>query len=42
MGYTAAVQQNLGAQAQVVLVELVPVVFAWNLGFLAHLVGQPK
>ena len=42
MGYTAAAAlQNLGAQAQVVVAELVPAVVAWNWGPLAHLAGQP-
>jgi spermidine synthase len=42
MGYTAAAAlQNLGAQAQVVVAELVPAVIAWNRGPLAHLAGQP-
>ena len=42
MGFTAAAAlQNLGAQARVVVAELVPAVVAWNLGPLAHLAGQP-
>ncbi len=42
MGFTAAAAlQNLGAQAQVVVAELVPAVVAWNRGPLAHLAGHP-
>lgn len=42
MGFTAAAAlQNLGAQAQVVVAELVPAVVAWNRGPLAHLAGYP-
>jgi len=41
-GFTAAAAlQNLGAQAQVVVAELVPAVVAWNRGPLAHLAGHP-
>lgn len=42
MGYTAAAAlQRLGAQAQVVVAELVPAVVAWNRGVLAGLAGHP-
>ena len=42
MGYTvAAALQRLGAQARVVVAELVPAVVAWNRGPLAALAGHP-
>ena len=42
MGYTVRTALNgLGAQAQVVVAELVPAVVQWNLGVLAHLAGHP-
>lgn len=42
MGYTvAAALQRLGAQARVVVAELVPAVVAWNRGVLAGLAGHP-
>ncbi|NPE28301.1 hypothetical protein HNV12_10095 [Methanococcoides sp. SA1] len=42
MGFTAAAAlRNLGAQAQVVVAELIPAVVAWNRGPLAHLAGNP-
>ena len=42
MGYTtAAALHHLGAQAQVVVAELVPAVVAWNRGPLAGLAGHP-
>ena len=42
MGYTlAAALQNLGKDADVVVVELAPEVVAWNRGPLAHLAGHP-
>ena len=42
MGYTLRSALNeLGAQAQVVVAELVPAVVQWNRGFLANLAGSP-
>lgn len=42
MGYTtAAALDKLGAQAQVVVAELVPAVVEWNRGPLASLAGYP-
>ena len=42
MGYTLRSALNgLGANAQVVVAELVPAVVHWNRGFLAHLAGTP-
>ena len=42
MGYTLRSALNeLGAQAQVVVAELVPAVVQWNREFLAHLAGSP-
>ncbi len=42
MGYTlAAALHQLGADAEVVVAELVPAVVLWNRGPLAHLAGQP-
>lgn len=42
MGYTvAAALPRLGAQARVVVAELVPAVVAWNRGPLAALAGHP-
>ncbi len=42
MGYTtAAALHRLGAQARVVVAELVPAVVAWNRGPLAALAGHP-
>jgi len=42
MGYTtAAALHRLGADAQVVVAELVPAVVAWNRGPLADLAGRP-
>lgn len=42
MGYTvAAALARLGAQARVVVAELVPAVVAWNRGPLAALAGHP-
>ena len=42
MGYTVRSALNgLGAKAQVVVAELVPVVVQWNRGFLADLAGSP-
>lgn len=42
MGYTvAAALTRLGAQARVVVAELVPAVVAWNRGVLAGLAGHP-
>jgi len=42
MGYTtAAALHQLGAQAQVVVAELVPAVVGWNRGPLAGLAGHP-
>jgi len=42
MGYTlAAVLNELGTESQVVMVELVPAVVAWNRGPLAALAGHP-
>jgi len=42
MGYTAAAAlHHLGAQAQVVVAELVPAVVAWNRGVLGNLAGHP-
>jgi len=42
MGYTlAAALHRLGAQAQLIVVELVPAVVAWNQGPLAGLAGHP-
>ena len=42
MGYTLRSALNgLGAQAQVIVAELVPAVVQWNRGFLADLAGSP-
>jgi spermidine synthase len=42
MGYTlAAALHRLGAEAKVVVAELVPAVVGWNKGLLAHLAGHP-
>lgn len=42
MGYTAAAAlERLGAQARMVVAELVPAVIAWNRGPLAGLAGHP-
>jgi spermidine synthase len=42
MGYTlAAALHRLGAEAQVIVAELVPAVVAWNRGPLAALAGRP-
>lgn len=42
MGYTvAATLPRLGAQARIVVAELVPAVVAWNRGVLAGLAGHP-
>lgn len=42
MGYTlAAALHRLGAEAQVIVAELVPAVVAWNRGPLADLAGRP-
>jgi spermidine synthase len=42
MGYTlAAALKRLGADAQLVVAELVPAVVAWNRGPLAELAGRP-
>ena len=42
MGYTLRSALNeLGAQAQVAVAELVPAVVQWNRGVLAHLAGSP-
>jgi len=42
MGFTlAAALQHLGADAEVVVAELVPAVVEWNRGVLAPLAGQP-
>src|SRR5512140_2588296 len=42
MGYTlAAALQRLGAEAQVVVAELVPAVVVWNKGPIADLAGRP-
>jgi spermidine synthase len=42
MGYTlAAALHHLGANAKVVVAELVPAVVAWNKGLLADLAGRP-
>jgi spermidine synthase len=42
MGYTlAAALRRLGAEAQVIVAELVPAVVAWNRGPLAELAGHP-
>lgn len=42
MGYTlAAALQHMGADAAVVVAELVPAVVMWNRGPLAQLAGQP-
>jgi spermidine synthase len=42
MGYTlAAALHRLGAEAKVVVAELVPAVVAWNKGHLADLAGRP-
>jgi spermidine synthase len=41
-GYTlAAALKCLGAEAQVVVAEVVPAVVAWNRQYLGHLAGQP-
>lgn len=42
MGFTAAAAlQNLNAQAQVVVAELVPAVHTWNMELISHLAGHP-
>jgi spermidine synthase len=42
MGYTlAAALHHLGAEAQLIVAELVPAVVGWNRGPLASLAGQP-